>query len=144
MRRIVSGAERCKEEDVTVSLQGIDVLVVEDDEDGRELLELLLERRGARVRGADGLVRALEALDDFTPHVVVTDLTLPDGTGFDLVAALRARPGHAETPVVAATGHADADVRRRALEAGFALCLTKPFDAGSVADGVAALVARAR
>lgn len=130
------GVDRC--------LAGIDVLVVEDDEDGRELLELLLERQGARVRGADGLAGALEALDVFAPHVVVTDLSLPDGTGFELVEALRARGGHAETPVIAATGHGDPDVRRRAAEAGFALCLTKPFDASTVVDGVAALVARLR
>ena len=80
------------------TLRGLNVLVVDDDTDTRESLSTLLCLRGAEVEAAESAARALEAFARQTPDVIVTDISMPDQDGYDLLAALRARGGHRTAP----------------------------------------------
>lgn len=102
-----------------------DVLLIEDNDDAREALRLGLEMAGHRVRvasdGASGIERALEA----RPDVAVIDVGLPGLDGYQVAQALRQKLGRGLL-LVALTGYGQSDDRRRALEAGFDVHLTKP------------------
>jgi CheY-like chemotaxis protein len=102
------------------------ILIVEDNDDARESLRLLLESLGHRVleagNGPDGLALALH----HRPEVVLIDLGLPRLDGYDVARALRASPGAAATVLIAVTGYGQAEDRRRSKEAGFDAHLVKP------------------
>ncbi len=126
-------------------LDGVRVLVVEDEPDTRELLRTLLERLGADVATAASCVEALRAFDDAPPDVLLSDIGMPEKTGYDLIREVRRRDGNAggTVPAAALTAYAGADDRRRAVEAGFQLHLAKPVDPDRLAEVVASLVASA-
>lgn len=120
------------------SLQAVRVLVVDDDEDARELLRALLESRGAEVLVASSVADALEMMDG-EPEVVVSDIAMPEADGYALVRSLRAREGAAggrRLPVIAVTAYAGASDRARALEAGFDLHFAKPVDLDALANAI--------
>ena len=98
------------------------VLLVDDHEDTLELLTELLSEVGAEVRSAGSKADALAALDGFSPHVLVTDLRLPDGDGSDLVRTVRSRSEFASLPAVALTGDS------RAADECFHRRLMKPVE----------------
>jgi len=115
-------------------LDGIAIVLLEDDLATRHGLARVLSRAGAEVREAGTVAEARQAVLARVPHVLVSDLALPDGTGFELIAGLRAHdePGVARVPAVAVTAMAtDAD-RERALSAGFDAHLAKPADVGEL------------
>ena len=104
-------------------------LVVEDDPVVRKLEEALLRQAGYEVDlAADGKT-ALESLSAGKYDVVVLDFELPDIDGIEIVARLRALPGHRTTPLVMVTGTKDLGARRRGFEAGVAVFMAKPFTA---------------
>ena len=102
------------------------ILIVEDNEDSRESLRLLLESLGHRVieagDGQHGLALALH----HRPEVVLIDLGLPGLDGYEVARALRASPSGSSTALIALTGYGQADDRRRSKEAGFDAHLVKP------------------
>jgi signal transduction histidine kinase/ActR/RegA family two-component response regulator len=104
------------------------ILVVEDDDDTREVLRFMLEAEGARVgtaaTGADG-VRAAERLH---PEVVLCDIGLPDFDGMEVARRLRARPDFGGLRLIALTGYGQAEDIRLAIEAGFDAHITKPVN----------------
>ncbi|HVL15219.1 MAG TPA: PAS domain-containing protein [Gemmata sp.] len=104
------------------------VLIVEDREDTAESLRELLELKGFAVTvafaGPEGVARARE----FAPDAVVCDLGLPGMSGYDVARALRADPATAGVILVAVSGYAQEEDRRRAREAGFDSLLAKPAD----------------
>jgi CheY-like chemotaxis protein len=128
-----------------VELAGIRVLVVDDHADGRNALGTILERAGASVAHAATSREAFASIGAFRPHVLVSDLALPDEDGFALVARVRSLPVEhgGAIPAVAVTGHARAEEMARALTAGFQRHLAKPIDPSELANVVAQL-ARAR
>lgn len=83
-------------------LQGLTLLAVEDSRLTCEVLRLMCQRSGARLRRADGLAAARAHLRRYRPDVVLIDLGLPDGRGEDLMADLAARPGH--PPIIGMSG----------------------------------------
>ena len=111
-------------------LDGVSLLFVEDDEDSRQFVTLLLRERGAEVRSATSSLEALALLDDgWMPDLLVSDIGLPDVDGYDLMRRIRARGGAWERlPAIALTAFARADDRRRALEAGYQMHLPKPVE----------------
>jgi DNA-binding response OmpR family regulator len=112
------------------------VLLVDDDEEVVEVVARLLRAAGHEVHTALGCREGLRVALRFGCDVLVSDLRLGDGDGCDLLRALRAwRPDGA----VAVTGDADAETRRRALNAGFAAVVTKPLAAADLAAAVAAV-----
>lgn len=95
------------------------VLLVDDHEDTLELLTEVLRQVGADVRPAASAADALAALDGFSPHVLVTDIRLPDGDGVELVRSVRSRDGLTSLPAVALTGDSrppDACFHRRLMK----------------------------
>lgn len=111
-------------------LQGIRVLVVEDEEDAREFVGALLESRGASVRLTGSAAEAYVSLNETLPDVIVSDIGMPDEDGYAFVRRLRTFPRErgGGTPIVALTAYTSANDRRRALEAGYDHHLPKPVD----------------
>jgi len=109
-------------------LYGIKILVVDDDPDTRELLEWVLKRTGAEVVLAGSAREALEALERSRPHVLVSDIAMPEEDGYSLVRKIRALPAErgGRMPAVALTAHSLIQDRLQSLRAGFQSHVPKP------------------
>ena len=133
---------RKSQEDVAM-LRELSVLLVEDDPDGRELLGLLLERRGAVVRAADSAAQALQLLGETRFDVMISDIGLPGTDGYALIRQIRSRGlSSRDLPAVALTAFARAEDRRLALSAGFQSHVSKPVDASELSTVIASLTGR--
>ncbi len=122
------------------ALEGLSVLVVEDSEDTRESLRILLEHLGAQVSVARDGREGLSIMRDADPDVVLCDLRMPRMDGFEFMQELHRGPSPAHPPVVAMSGLTSESIRRRARDAGFKGHIRKPFsDAALVAAVGAAL-----
>jgi two-component system, cell cycle response regulator DivK len=104
------------------------VLVIDDHELNRKLLERVLELDGHEVRCAESLAAAERAIADQRPAMIVLDLNLPDGSGLDLTRRLKAHPGTASIPIVACTAAVMPADENLALEAGCDAFVAKPID----------------
>jgi PAS domain S-box-containing protein len=135
------GAKKAEEE--SGALRELKVLLVEDEPDGRELLSLLLERRGAAVRAAESAAEALDLLAANSFDVMISDIGLPGMDGYGLIRQVRARGlGPRDLPAVALTAFARAEDRRLALSAGFQSHVSKPVDAAELSTVIASLTGR--
>jgi CheY-like chemotaxis protein len=125
-------------------LSALKILIVEDDEDARELLVTVLVRQGANVQSAATSESALEMIANATPDVLLSDIGLPDHDGYELVRLVRAR-GYSvkELPAIALTAYARAEDRKLALDAGFQAYVAKPVDLVTLVKVVARVVGRA-
>jgi CheY-like chemotaxis protein/anti-sigma regulatory factor (Ser/Thr protein kinase) len=123
------------------SLHGLSVLVVDDEADSREVLKAALERCGAEIVVAGSAREALALLDARLPHVVVSDLEMPEESGYDFIRQLRARDPErgGSLPVAALTAYAGAQDRVRVLSAGFQVHVPKPVLPAELAVVVASL-----
>ena len=112
------------------SLEGVHVLVVDDEVDARELLRLLLESCGATVSTAANAGEASRILSADRPDVMVSDIGMPGEDGIALIARIRRWPAvdGGSIPAVALTAFARPEDRARAISAGFTAYLTKPVD----------------
>jgi signal transduction histidine kinase/CheY-like chemotaxis protein len=124
------------------ALDGASVLVVDDDPDTLGVVVSLLSRCGARVEAAPSAEAALALVAEGRFDVLVSDIGMPGGDGYQLMAELRARG--IETPAVALTAFARGDDRARALESGFREHVTKPIEPARLLEAVERLVAAAR
>ena len=106
------------------------VLVVDDEVDFITTYERLLRRQGYDVMTATSRAAGLAALAGEPPHLVISDLRLPDGDGLDVVRA--ARGARQPVPVIVVTGYPSDETRRAALEAGATTFLAKPFAAAAL------------
>jgi CheY-like chemotaxis protein len=104
------------------------VLVVEDNEDAREMLRLALESSGHVVEAAGDGPSGLARLQSFMPDVALIDVGLPGLDGYALARLARSRPETCGVRLVALTGYGQAEDRERALTAGFDRHVTKPVD----------------
>jgi CheY-like chemotaxis protein len=119
--------------EIAPDLHGVYVLVVDDNEDSREILLTYLAHVGAAARAARNAGDALAALGELRAHVIVTDLMMPAIDGFEFLQRLRQMPGEAEhpTPVIAFSGFKDE--KPRAIRSGFASFITKPAEPTTIA-----------
>jgi signal transduction histidine kinase len=126
-----------------VRLDGVHVLVVDDDADARRIVTMVLERVGAVVVTAASVPAALAALAKARPDVLVSDLGMPDQDGFDLIRQLR-DDGHdaKDLPAVALTAFVQKDDADLALLAGFQVHLPKPVDPHDLTSVIARLAGR--
>jgi YesN/AraC family two-component response regulator len=127
-------------------LEGLLVLVVEDDQDTRELICILLEREGACVTTMSSSRKALAALERMRPHILIIDIGLPDEDGYALIGkaqALLDERGE-QIPAVALTAYASLDDSAKALSAGFQIHMPKPPEPTQLIDVVARLTGRKR
>jgi signal transduction histidine kinase/CheY-like chemotaxis protein len=126
-----------------VRLDGVQVLVVDDEPDARRVLALVLERVGAVVATADSARAAIDALPNAHPHVLISDLGMPEQDGLDLIRQLRSG-GHSATdlPAIALTAFVQRDDAQSALSAGFQVHLPKPVDPHELTSVIARLARR--
>jgi signal transduction histidine kinase len=124
-------------------LQGVRVLVVEDEVDTRDLLITALQQCGALVTGVATTAEALDSFDT-VPDVIVSDIGLPGEDGYELLRKVRslAPDRGGKVPAAALTAFARAEDRLRALEAGFETHLAKPLDPSELVATVARLAGR--
>jgi len=126
------------------TLDGLRVLVVDDEADARDLIGVILRGRGAAVDAVASAAEALEAVERARPDVVVSDISMPESDGYELIRELRRRKSAAggATPAVALTAYARSQDRERALAAGFQLHLAKPVEPDDLILAVADLAGR--
>jgi PAS domain S-box-containing protein len=127
-------------------LDGIRVLVVDDDRDALALIREILEVTGATVVTADSGPEALKKMERTNPDVLVADLGMPAMNGFDLIDCVRdsSELRIREIPAAALTAFARSEDRTKALRHGFQLHLAKPIDPGELMAAVAGLAKRTR
>jgi PAS domain S-box-containing protein len=136
--------ERRRSRSGIVRLDGVHVLLVEDDDDSRKLLGTMLRRYGARVTATKSAAEALAVFDDDLPDVMVSDIGMPDQDGYELVRRVRALPAAkgGGTPAIALTGYASRKDRERALTSGYQQHMAKPIEQADIITAIAALVGR--
>jgi len=110
------------------SLQGLDVLIVEDSPDTLLLLSTIFRREGATVTTAASADEALHRAVMKRPHIIVSDIGMPETDGYQLLEQLRILPGLAEVPAIAISGYASEEDRQKALAAGYLALVPKPID----------------
>jgi PAS domain S-box-containing protein len=127
-----------------VRLDGVHVLLVEDDDDSRKLLGTMLKRYGARVTSTKSAAEALAVFEGELPDVLLSDIGMPDQDGYELMRKLRALPPErgGKTPAIALTGYASRKDRERALNTGYQQHMAKPIEQADMIKAIAALVGR--
>jgi PAS domain S-box-containing protein len=127
-------------------LAGVDVLVVDDQPDVVQLVGFVLRRQGASVRGAATVEAAMTLWGEQSPDVVLSDIGMPDVTGYELIRRIRIEEARRRqivpVPAIALTAHVRAEDRQQAFEAGFQEHMAKPVDTGALVALVARLVGR--
>ena len=118
------------------TVSGRKVLIIEDNEDARESLRVLVELGGNEVRTAADAGEGLLIAESFAPDLVVCDIGLPDVDGYELVQALRDKLAGHDTRFVALTGYGRAEDRDRALDSGFDSFLVKPLRAEALMESI--------
>jgi CheY-like chemotaxis protein/anti-sigma regulatory factor (Ser/Thr protein kinase) len=122
-------------------LQGLRVLVVDDEPDARTLVSTILDDCGCNVRMAASVAEAMESIDADVPDVLISDIAMPDEDGYELIRKVRALPRDkgGDIPAAALTAYARAEDRRRMLNAGFSIHLPKPVEPAELVAVVATL-----
>ncbi|MGI8500732.1 MAG: hybrid sensor histidine kinase/response regulator [Hassallia sp.] len=125
-------------------LEGLRVLIVDDEADARDLITAMLEPLGVEVMAAASAIEALVALQAFQPDVLISDIGMPGENGYALIRQLRAleQKQGGRIPAVALTAYARAEDRTQALLAGFQLHVSKPVNQAELAAVVANLAGR--
>jgi CheY-like chemotaxis protein len=125
-------------------LDGLSVLVVDDDADVRDALAGVLQRCGASVRAAAGTGEAMTAVREAVPDVLVSDLGMPGADGYELIRQVRMLPPDAggTLPALAVSAYARESDLRKALAAGFRVHLAKPVAASELVHEVARAAGR--
>lgn len=124
------------------SLEGVRILLVEDDDDIRELLRLALASRGAVLTAVENTRAAVAAIETETPDIVISDITMPGEDGHALLRKVRGLPltRGGRIPAIALTALDTREARVASRAAGFHYHLTKPVDANKLVAIVADLV----
>ncbi len=116
------------------------ILVVDDSEDMRDLLQRLLERAGYRVILAEDGQASLTQAKLHHPDLILMDLSLPDMDGWEAVGHLRKMREFRSIPIIAVTAHVSPREEERAMAAGCTAHIGKPFDTGVLLQEVARLL----
>ena len=127
-------------------LEGVRVLVVDDEADAREMLNVTLLQRGAEVKTASTAREGLDLLTQWQPHVLVSDIGMPGEDGYSLIARVRSLKPESGglIPAVALTGYAGPKDRIRLLSAGYQRHIAKPVELSELVKVVASLAGRDR
>lgn len=128
----------------SIRLDGIHVLLVEDDDDSRKLIGTMLKRYGARVTSTKSAAEALQVFANDLPDILISDIGMPDEDGYEFIRKLRELPPEkgGRTPAIALTGYASRKDRERALAAGYHQHMAKPIEQADMIAAIAALIGR--
>ncbi|MEZ0388028.1 MAG: ATP-binding protein, partial [Verrucomicrobium sp.] len=123
------------------NLEHLHILVVDDERDSRELLKRLLTDNGARVTMAGSALEALSLLPTLQPHVLISDIGMPEVDGYEFLKRVRALTPEqgGRTPAVALTAFARSEDRTRALRAGFLAHVSKPVEPSELVATIVAV-----
>jgi hypothetical protein len=113
-----------------LTLDNLQILVVDDDTDTRDFLSTVLKQHGAEVTPVASVIEALQALQQLKPDVLISDIGMPGEDGYGLIRKLRALEAErgGKIPAIALTAYASGEERMRALSAGFQIHLPKPVE----------------
>ena len=120
-------------------LVDLKILVVDDEADARELVAAVLEQMGAKIALAGSVAEALAAIEHEAPDVLISDIGMPVEDGYDLIRKVRALPKGAHIPAAALTAYARAEDRRKALDAGYMMHVSKPVEPAELISVIANL-----
>lgn len=125
-------------------LDGLHVLVVDDEADTREILSRVLEHRGAHVTAVSSAAEGIGVLAQEVPDVILSDIQMPHEDGYTLIRRVREMEGERGwlIPAAAVTAHASAEDRMQALSAGFQMHVPKPVEPAELVAVVANLAGR--
>ena len=131
-----TGRYDCRSSRVGVShLQGVRVLIVDDESDSRELLVRVLTAHGCQIQEADGGATALELQDQGVFDIIVSDVGMPQMDGYEFIQEWRSiehQRGRSRIPAIALTAYARSEDRRLRMLAGFQSHVTKPVEIGEL------------
>jgi PAS domain S-box-containing protein len=129
---------------VPTELSGLTILVVDDQNDARDLIRRILEDSGALVLTAASATEALSLVEAHAPHVLISDIGMPSTDGFELLKRVRALGADhgGRVPAIALTAFARSEDRTRALRAGFIVHVAKPVDPSELIATVASVAGR--
>jgi signal transduction histidine kinase/ActR/RegA family two-component response regulator len=127
--------------EITAKVRGMNLLLVEDDQDSRDMLETALGIYGIKVQSAASAGDALEKIRELKPDVMVSDIGLPGEDGYDLIRKVRSLPVHdgGQIPAIALTGYVSVQDRNLALAAGYQDHLPKPVNPNELLELLARL-----
>lgn len=123
------------------ALQGLRLLVVEDHDDSRQLIRMILRQAGAEVVTAANSAEAFGLFLEKAPDVLISDIGMPEETGYDLIRKIRKLPNSegGGIPAIALTAWTRNEEVTAAFRAGFQIHIPKPLDAGALVRAVAEL-----
>src|SRR6185503_7372447 len=121
------------------SLEGLRVLLVDDDPDTLQIISALLTDLRAKVQAASTAAEAIEMLEWYKPDVMVSDLAMPGEDGYSLIAKVRATEYGKLVPAVALTAYVRVEDRAHALSAGFNMFVPKPVEPSELIAAIANL-----
>ncbi|HEY9611227.1 hybrid sensor histidine kinase/response regulator, partial [Allocoleopsis sp.] len=126
------------------NLEGIRILVVDDEADTLELLVFILEQYGVEVRAVTSVAEVLEVLAQWQPDLLLSDIGMPEIDGYMLICQIRSLPPEqgGEIPAIALTAYAGETNQQQILQAGFTRHVTKPVEPAKLVVAIASLVGR--
>jgi PAS domain S-box-containing protein len=139
-KAVTAGDEQGQTATRPLQLEGVSILVVDDEEDSREVLAEVLRQYGAQTRTAASAEEALSEIAHRAPQVLLSDIGMPSVDGFQLVRRVRELIPSDEMIAMALTGLGSAHDRKRALAEGFQVCMVKPVDPDRLVEAIKQLL----
>lgn len=126
------------------SLNGLRVLLVDDEPEARQIISTVISRTGAEVKTCESVGEALETLSHWKPDVLMSDIAMPGEDGYSLITKIRALPHEkgGDIPAAAFSAYARDEDRKRALDAGYQMHIAKPVSSGQLVTMIARLAGR--
>ena len=126
------------------SLDGLRVLLVDDEPEAREIISTVIGRTGAEVKACISASEALAKVTEWRPDVILSDIAMPEEDGYSFIGKVRSLPREkgGETPAAALSAYAREEDRKRALAAGYQMHIAKPIGASQLVTMVAKLAGR--
>ncbi len=129
--------------DCPPKLNGLRVMVVDDEKDSRDLLEDVLSLCEAEILAVGSAAEALEKIPEFNPEILISDIGMPEQDGYELIKEIRKREkaaGLKRVPAIALTAYARVEDRMKALSSGFQMHVPKPVEPAELAAVVSSLI----
>lgn len=144
MEHLAVSADRLIADPSALQLNGVRVLVVDDEARARELVASILTRGDVEVRAADSMSEALTVLNEWIPDLIISDIEMPGADGYSLIRRVRSLPKQRgrDIPAIALTAYARSEDRMRAFAAGFQMHIPKPVEPDQLLTSVASLTGR--
>ncbi len=114
----------------------LNILAIDDSRTMRMMLQMALKEAGFEVCLAEDGQLGLDALESFTPDVIITDINMPVMDGFGVIEGVRKHPSHGAVPVLCLTTESAPELKQRARQAGATGWIVKPFDKEKLVNAI--------